>query len=302
MHNVTTDSITDAVLNHCTDTESDRLRFIFERLVHHLHDFARETDLTHEEWRTGIDFLTRTGEITTPNRNEFILLSDVLGLSSLVDMINSGPDATPSSALGPFHIMGAPDLAIGGDLKKDNPGDYVVVSGTVRDAEQKPVGGAVLEIWQTAPNGLYSNQDPEQSAFNLRARLKTGADGHYAFTTVRPCAYTVPDDGPVGEILHATGRHPWRPAHYHFIVFAPDHRTLVTELFPSDDAYIDDDAVFGVRRALTVPFKRHDDLADLPGGLEAADRITAPWYWVDFDFVLPRGQGGSAAPDGLSAQ
>ena len=193
MRNVTTDSITDAVVNLCADTSSDRLGFILERLLRHLHDFARETGLTHAEWRAGIDFLTGVGDMCDTERSEFILLSDVLGLSSLVDLINSAPGGTPSSALGPFHILGAPGLDVGGDLKQGNSGDDVVVSGVVRDGQQQPLGGAVLEIWQTASNGLYSNQDPDQSVFNLRARMQTGADGRYAFTTVRPRPYTVPD-------------------------------------------------------------------------------------------------------------
>jgi hydroxyquinol 1,2-dioxygenase len=295
MRTIDRNTITDAFLAYCAKDTNPRLRFVLERLVRHLHDFARETNLTHEEWRIGIDFLTRAGAITDAERNEFVLMSDVLGLSSLVDILNSGEGGTQTSVIGPFHIIGAPELPVGGDLKRDQEGDFVIVSGTVRDADGRPIKGAVLEIWQTALNGLYSNQDPDQPDFNLRARMTTDADGRYAFTTVRPAPYTVPDDGPVGDLLRATGREPWRPAHLHFIVIAKGYRTLVTELFPEDDPYIDQDAVFGVRDELTVRFVRHDDLSALPPGLAAADRIKPPFYSVDYDFVLVPGEGGSAA-------
>ncbi len=286
MRSVTKQTITQAFLDYCADGTDPRLKFVLESLVGHLHDFARETELTHAEWRKGIELLTKAGEISTPERNEFILLSDVLGLSSLVDMVHSPDDATNSSVLGPFHILGAPDLPVGGDLKQDNDGPTVAVSGRVTDKAGQPIEGAVLEIWQTADNGLYSNQDASQPDYNLRCRMTVGADGRYAFTTVRPAPYTVPDDGPVGELLHATGRHPWRPSHLHFIVVAEGYRTLVTEVFPDDDPWLDQDAVFGVREDLVMHYREQSDPAAAPAGLEAANRLTNPYYTVDFDFVL----------------
>jgi len=288
MRNVDQQSITQAFLDYCSNETDPRLRVILESLVTHLHDFAREVELTHEEWRTAIGFLTKAAEITTPERNEFILLSDVLGLSSLVDMIHSPPDATGSSVLGPFHILGAPDLPVGGDLKKDNDGDTVIVQGRVLTPDGEPISGAVLEIWQTAENGLYSNQDTAQPDYNLRARQVVSDDGRYSFTTVRPAPYTVPSDGPVGDLLRATGRHPWRPSHLHFIIEADGFRTLVTELFPDDDPYLDEDAVFGVRQDLTMHYTEHHDPADAPDGLEAAGRLTKPYYLIDFDFRLAK--------------
>lgn len=285
MRSVDQDTITEAFLGYCGATTDPRLRFVLESFVHHLHDFVREVDLTHAEWRKAIDLLTKAGEISSPERNEFVLFSDVVGLSSLVDMVNSPTGATPSSVLGPFHILGAPDLPVGGDLSSQNPGDLVVVRGRVTDLDGNPIAGAEMEIWQTADNGLYSNQDAAQPDFNLRGHLAVGNDGRYAFTTVRPAPYTVPDDGPVGELLRATGRHPWRPSHLHFIVTAAGHRDLVTEVFPDDDPYIDEDAVFGVREPLLVPYVRHDTVA-------AADQdgialpLTAPYFTVDFDFRL----------------
>jgi len=286
MRDVDQHSITQAFLDYCSEDTDPRLRFILERLTYHLHEFTREVELTHDEWRKSIEFLTKAGEITTAERNEFVLLSDVLGLSSLVDMIHSPPNATASSVLGPFHILGAPDLPVGGDLKQDNDGATVIVQGKVVTPEGAPIAGAVLEIWQTAENGLYSNQDAAQPEYNLRARQVVGDDGRYAFTTVRPAPYTVPSDGPVGELLRGTGREPWRPSHLHFIIKADGHHTLVTEVFPDDDPYLDSDAVFGVRSDLTMHYAEHHDPADAPDGLEAAGRLTKPYFRIDFDFRL----------------
>ncbi len=288
MRNVDQHSITQAFMDYCSEDTDPRLRFMLERLTHHLHAFAREVELTHEEWRAAIAFLTKCGEITTDERNEFILTSDVLGPSSLVDMTHSPPDATASSVLGPFHILGAPDLPVGGDLKQDNDGDTVIVQGKVLSPEGEPIHGAVLEVWQTAGNGLYSNQDAAQSDYNFRARQVVGSDGRYAFTTVRPAPYTVPSDGPVGDLLRATGREPWRPSHLHFIIKADGYRTLVTEVFPDDDPYLESDAVFGVRNELTMHYQEHHDHDDAPADLEAKDRLTTPFYRVDFDFRLAK--------------
>tara|TARA_R110000751_G_scaffold288076_4_gene393233 strand:- start:86195 stop:87073 length:879 start_codon:yes stop_codon:yes gene_type:complete len=286
MRNVTKDTLTQTFLDYCGAETSPRLRFVLENLVGHLHDSIRETELTHDEWRKAIELLTKAGEITTPQRNEFVLFSDVLGISSLVDMVNSRPEATSSSVLGPFHILGAPDLPFGGDLKRDNEGATVIVEGKVRDTQGKPIAGAVIELWQTAENGLYSNQDGAQPEYNLRASIKVGDDGAYALTTVRPSPYSVPDDGPVGELLRATGRHAWRPSHLHFIIKAPGYRSLVTEVFPSDDPYLDEDAVFGVREDLIMEYVEQNDTTGIPDAFEAKDKITAPYFRVDFDFVL----------------
>ncbi len=286
MRQVSKDTITQAFMGYCGPETSPRLRFLLERLVTHLHDFTKEVNLTHEEWQKAIEILYKAGEISNPQRNEFVLLSDVLGLSSLVDMVGSSPEATPSSVLGPFHILGAPDLPVGGDLKGDNEGATVIVGGTVKTPAGKPIKGAELEIWQTANNGLYSNQDEAQPDYNLRAHMKAGDDGRYLFTTIRPAPYTVPSDGPVGELLRATGRHPWRPSHLHFIVTAPGHQTLVTEVFPADDPYLDEDAVFGVREELVMTYREHTSLTDVPDGLAVGKEVTRPFYTVDFDFIL----------------
>lgn len=288
MRNVSTESITQAFLDYCGDDTSPRLKFVLEKFAHHLHDFVRETNLTHEEWRLGLELLQKAGDITDSERNEFVLFSDVLGLSSLVDMVHSPDGVTPSSVLGPFHILGAPDLPVGGDLKRDNDGATVIVQGVVQDQDGNPIKGAEIEIWQTADNGLYSNQDEGQSEYNLRGHMIVGDDGVYKLTTVRPAPYTVPNDGPVGELLKATGRHPWRPSHLHFIITAPGFRSLVTEVFPSDDPYLDNDAVFGVREKLIMEYVEKTDLSEVPEGLEIGQNVTMPFFKVDFDFVLAK--------------
>ncbi|MFK7994517.1 MAG: dioxygenase [Granulosicoccus sp.] len=287
MRTVSKESITQSFIDYMGDETDERLRFVLDSLVRHLHDFVRETELTHDEWRKGLELLFEAGNISSRERNEFVLFSDVLGMSSLVDMMHSPDGVTPSSVLGPFHVLGAPELAVGGDMRGDNEGSAVVVSGKVLGQDGSPIEGAILEIWQTAENGLYSGQDPEQTEYNLRARMTTGAEGSYLFSTVRPAPYTVPDDGPVGELLRATGRHPWRPSHLHFIVTAPGYKTLVTEVFPSDDPYLDQDAVFGVREKLIMEYQERHDHTELPDLLKIKNKLEGErYYTVDFNFVL----------------
>ncbi|MGE4111913.1 MAG: dioxygenase [Burkholderiales bacterium] len=287
MRSVDKDTITDAFIAYCAKSTEPRLKFVLSKLAAHLHAFAKEAELTHEEWQAAMDLLGRAGEISSPERSEFILFSDVLGLTSLVDMVNSGNGRTAYSNLGPFYIAGAPWLEVGGDMIGDNEGEQIVFYGRVIDAaSRKPVQGAVLDVWQTAANGLYSNQDPRQPDFNLRRRMKTDANGGYAFTTVRPAPYTVPEDGPVGEMLRATGRHPWRPAHYHFSISAEGLRPLVTEIFHDDDPYINDDPVFGVREELVVRPVMETGLSGIPYSLAAADRLKPPFYRINYEFLI----------------
>lgn len=288
MRNVTEETLTKAFLDYMSEDTDDRVKYLLTELATRLHGFIRDTGLTHDEWRKALELLFNAGQISDPERNEFVLFSDVLGVSSLVDIINSAEEGTPSSVLGPFHILGAPDVKVGADLKGDNEGDLVVVGGRVLDPEGNPIVGAELEIWQTADNGLYSGQDESQPDYNLRAHMVSDADGRYLFSTVRPAPYTVPDDGPVGQLLRATGRHPWRPSHLHFIATAEGHRTLVTEVFPSDDPYLDEDAVFGVREQLIMVYQERNDPSDLPDDLEIKDKIDGTFYVVDFDFILAK--------------
>ena len=286
MKDVSIDTITQAFLDYCSDDTDPRTMFVLQKMVEHMHAFAKETKLTHAEWARGLKFLTDAGKITDEERNEFVLISDVTGMSSLVDMIGSQHDGTSSSVLGPFHSVGAPLLPVGADLKKDNDGATVVIEGYVRDLDGNPVEGAMIELWQTAENGLYYAQDNATEDFNLCCSMKTGADGRYAMTTVKPAPYKVPDDGPVGELFRATGRTPWRPSHLHFIVQADGLQSLVTEVFANGDPYLNNDAVFGVRADLIMNYVESSDLDSLPDDLEVGRIVTLPYFKVDFDFIL----------------
>ena len=200
MRVVNKDNFTDVFMSYFGDDTDPRLREIMQSLASHLHNFARDVNLTHAEWLKGIQFLEASGQISDETRHEFVLLSDVLGLSSLVDMLHSDSRGTSSSVLGPFHIAGSPPLPFGGDMKRDFEGQVLVACGRVTDTDGNPITGAELDIWQTAPNGLYSSQDPAQDTYSFHGLQTTNADGRYAFTTVRPVSYPVPTDGPVGEL------------------------------------------------------------------------------------------------------
>ncbi len=286
MRSVNSDNITKTFLSYFGADTDPRLLEIMTSLATHLHDFAKETNLTHEEWQKGLSILREAGNITTPERDEFVLLSDVMGLSSLVDMINSSENGTSSSVLGPFHISNPPAMEMGADLRGNYEGELILVSGSVTDSNGSPIAGATLDIWQTAPNGLYSSQDPDQDTYSFHALFTTGADGKYSFTTVRPVSYTVPTDGPVGEILNATGRHPWRPSHLHYIVKAPGFRSLVTEVFPDDDPYLDQDTVFGVRDDLVMSYKPQPADTFPASGFALSGKVRESYSRVDFDLVL----------------
>ncbi|WP_299351559.1 dioxygenase [uncultured Shimia sp.] len=285
MRSVTKDNITDVFMGYLSQDTDPRMREVMGSLVRHLHDFARETNLTHDEWRTGIAFLEGCAAVESEDHHEFVLASDVLGLSSLVDMLHSTPSATSSSVLGPFHVSGAPPLEIGGDMKRHYGGPVLLVEGTIRDEAGNPIAGAELDIWQTAPNGMYASQDEEQDTYSFHGLMTVGDDGRYCFTTVKPVEYTVPSDGPVGDILSACGRHPWRPSHLHYIIKAPGHRTLVTEIFPEDDPYLDQDTVFGVRDDLVMTYHQKP-ASEFPDGLALSGKVTEPFLYVEFDVTL----------------
>ena len=283
MRDLTAETITEAVIGTIDKTQDPRFKQVLTSLIRHLHAFARDVELSPEEWATAMDFLWRAGQMSDDKRNEFILSSDLLGLSSLVDMIHSRPGTggTEFSLLGPFYQDDSPELAVGGDLIRDNEGQRLLVSGRVLSTADEPLAGAVLDIWQTAENGLYPAQDPTQPADNLRRKMHADGAGNYSFTTIRPQGYTVPDDGPMGEVLRATGRHAWRPAHLHFKVVAPGFAPLVTELYMSDDPYLDEDAVFGVRASLTPAMVLVDSTDEA-----ARHGLAAPFHRIDFDFKL----------------
>ena len=245
------DQLLDQVLAHFRYGD-ERERQVVHALLLHLHAFAREVDLTHDEWRRGVDFLAEVGRWSDAQRSEMGLLSDVSGLSSLVDLIASPPQATPGSVLGPFHRSDAPRLPNPADLMGEQPGTEVRLCGRVVDAAGAGIA-AEVDFWQSADNGLYPQQDPAQPEHNLRGRLDTDGDGRFELRTLLPRPYAVPTDGPVGALLHATGRTAMRPAHFHFIVGAAGQRTLTTEIFFAGDPYLASDAVFGVRPELIVP-------------------------------------------------
>ena len=288
MRNVTKDNITDVFASYIGKDTDPRLTEVMTSLAKHLHAFVRETGLTHAEWSKGIEMLEFAGEISDKERHEFVLLSDLLGVSSLVDMVNMVPGGTSSSVLGPFHIADAPPIPFGFDMKRHYGGEVLLATGVVQDQDGNPIEGADLDIWQTAPNGLYSSQDAEQDTYSFHGIQTTGADGRYGFTTVKPVSYEVPVDGPGGVLLNATGRHAWRPSHLHFIAKADGFRTLVSEVFADDDPYLDEDAVFGVREDLVMNYVEHP--ADtFPDGYDLSGTITKPYQRVDFDLVLVKG-------------
>ncbi|MFZ5959548.1 intradiol ring-cleavage dioxygenase [Pseudomonas knackmussii] len=268
-------------------TANPRLRQLVQSLVRHLHAFASEVELTEAEWFEGIRFLTATGQKCDGLvRQEFILLSDVIGLSMLVDAINhrAAEHVTESTVFGPFYIAGMPERGHGENMAF-SPGVPALVTGRVLDADGRPVVGALLDVWQTAENGMYSGQDEAQPQGNLRGRYRTDAEGRYAIRTIVPVSYPIPTDGPVGQLLAATGRHPWRPAHLHFMIEAAGQRTLVTHLFNHDDPYLDSDAVFGVKDSLRVVYEPCGTDHALAAEFDFAEEFRLARY----DFVLERG-------------
>ncbi len=282
MKNLTEGNITDAVIKAIEGTQDARAKEVMTSLIRHLHSFVKEVQLTQDEWETAIDYLYNTGQISGPTRNEFVLTSDTLGISSLVDIINSNPDGgTEASVLGPFYIEGSKMVEVGADLIGDSEGEPTVVSGTVRTLGGEPIADAMIDLWQTAANGLYENQDPEQPENNLRCRMLTNEDGYYQFSTIKPVSYKVPTDGPVGVMLNLQGRHAWRPSHLHFKVSADGHRNVITEVFDEADEYIEEDAVFGVRKSLAIPYTKISEPSE-------AERfgVPSPFYRVEFDFEL----------------
>lgn len=287
MRNVTQDNITDVFMSYISDDANPRLREVMGGLVKHLHAFAKEVNLTHAEWQMGVEFLERSGHMCDKDRHEFVLLSDVLGMSSLVDLINTKPGGTSSSVLGPFHVSGAPDLPIGGDLRGDFDAQVLISQGVVKDVDGNPIKGATVDIWQTAPNGLYASQDEDQGTYSFHGIQTTGADGRYAFTTVKPVEYEVPTDGPIGEFFEACGRHAWRPSHLHFIIKADGYQSLVTEVFAEDDQYLDQDTVFGVRDDLVMAYKTMP-AGSFPDGFALSGQVDDAYLTVDFDLTLVR--------------
>lgn len=272
MRNLNQDTITQAVIARFAGTPDARLKELMTSLVQHLHAFAREVKLTEEEWLAGIEFLTATGQKCDDRRQEFILLSDTLGLSMLtVAMNNDKPQGcTEATVFGPFHVEGAPHYEHGADVANGAAGEPCIVRGRVLGLGGEAVAGAVVEVWQADAEGNYDVQYPDLVQHRARGVLTSGTDGRFHFRSIVAEAYPIPVDGPVGDMLRATKRHPWRPAHLHFMITAPGYEKLVTHVFRSGDRYLDSDAVFGVRQSLVADWVRQ------PDGV----------YSLDFDFVL----------------
>ncbi|MGW0038063.1 dioxygenase family protein [Gordonia sp. NPDC003376] len=264
------EALAEAVLESFERTENPRLKEVLQSLTRHLHAFAVEIDLTFEEWETAIDFLTRTGHTSDDVRQEFILLSDVLGVSMLVETLNDieTPDATESTVLGPFHMVESPKRELGENISPSSIGQTCVVHGTVRDEDGTPVPGAAVDVWQADALGFYDVQQPDsQPLGNGRGLFTTDDEGRFAFESIVPAHYPIPTDGPVGELLAATGRHAYRPAHIHFIVTAPGFRELTTHIFVDGSEYIDSDAVFAVKESLIRDFVPRPAGTDNPCGV-----------------------------------
>jgi hydroxyquinol 1,2-dioxygenase len=276
IRNFSEKTLTAEVLKRVGRAPDKRTRQIMQSLVKHLHAFVREVRPTQEEWFQGIQFLTKTGHMCDDRRQEFILMSDTLGVSMLVDFINYGKvkkgkmRATESTVLGPFFVEGAPEMPLGANIAQPGtPGEPCLVTGTVRDLKGKPVAGATIDVWEGGADGLYDVQKPDGT--NLRARFRSDAEGRFHFKCITPVSYPVPHDGPVGKMLVACGRHPMRPGHLHFVIEAPGCDKLVTHLFVKGDKYLDSDAVFGVKQSLIVNYGRKN----------AAGEATC-----NYDFVL----------------
>jgi hydroxyquinol 1,2-dioxygenase len=283
MRDLAGDRLTNEVLTCFDGATTARFRTVMQSLVRHLHAFAHEVNLTEDEWAAGIEFLTRTGQTCTDTRQEFILLSDTLGLSTQVVGINhpAQAGATESTVVGPFFVPNAPLYRNGDDLANGAPGEPCFVSGQVRSIGGEPLAGAHLEVWQADDEGLYDVQRESLSGAQNRGQLDTDEQGRYWFWSVKPVPYPIPYDGPVGAMLTAAGRSPMRPAHIHFRITKPGYAPLITHVFVAGDRYLDADAVFGVKESLIATFARHE-----PGFAPDGSELSQPFYTVQYDFVL----------------
>jgi catechol 1,2-dioxygenase len=282
------------------ETPDPRLKQVMTSLVHHLHAFVKDVELTEEEWGTAIAFLTRTGQLCDDVRQEFILLSDVFGVSMLVETINhrTGGTSTESTVLGPFHMVESPPRELGENIALDGKGEPCLVTGQVTGPDGGPLAGALVDVWQANDDGFYDVQQPGiQPERNLRGLFTADEQGRFWFRSIVPRYYPIPDDGPVGELLAATERHPNRPAHIHFIVTAPNHRPVTTHLFVEGSPYIDSDAVFGVKESLIREFPVVDD----PARAEEVG-LPNPFRTVHFDVALLRADQAPAAAQPAEVQ
>jgi protocatechuate 3,4-dioxygenase beta subunit len=285
--------LTEAVLAETERTDNPRLQEIMRSLVRHLHDFAREVRLTEEEFNAGINIVTRLGHLTTPSHNEVRLMAGSLGLSTLVCLMNNGEDGKPTSAnlLGPFWRQGSPTMKNGESIVRSHTdGPPLFFTGHVVDSSGKPVAGAEVDVWHASPVGLYENQDPEQAEWNLRGKFHSDENGLFAFRSVKPSGYPVPMGGPVGDLLTALKRHPFRPAHLHALIYKPGYKTIASQLYSHDDPMLDTDAQFGVVQTLVGTYVRHEDEP------APAPDVDEPWYSLEHTFMIERGEAWLPTP------
>ncbi|CAN1560417.1 chlorocat_1_2, chlorocatechol 1,2-dioxygenase [Rhabdaerophilaceae bacterium] len=287
------EDVTVAVLQAMADTPDARLREIMASLVKHLHAFARDVRLTEPEWEHAVGIVTRLGQATNNEHNEVVLASDAIGLSTLVCLLNNGDAGnteTAAALLGPFWRMHSPKTEHGGCIvRSPTPGSALFASCLVRNSLGQPLEGVEVDVWQASPAGMYENQDESQADMNLRGKFVTGSDGRFSFRSVRPAGYPVPVHGPVGDLLRAQGRHPYRPAHLHFLLYREGYKTLVTQVFVDDDQYLETDVVFGVTRGLVGQFESQT------GSAPAAD-VAGEWFSLAHTFVMEPGEASLPMP------
>ena len=285
--------VTDAVLEAVVRAEDPRLREILLALVRHLHGFVREVRLSEREFQEATRIIAALGQKTTPAHNEVVLMAGSLGVSSLVCLLNNGNDGqteTQANLLGPFWRDDQPPTASGDTLvRSPTPGPGLTVRVSIEDDGGHPVAGAEVDVWHSSPEGLYENQDPKQAKMNLRGRFVSDQAGRLHFRSVKPSGYPIPVDGPVGQLVKATGRHNYRPAHLHFMIYKPGFKTLISQIYLPDDPHLDSDVQFGVTRALIGDYVRHDEPSPEPN-------LGIPWYSLDQRFRLERGDAGRPAP------
>jgi catechol 1,2-dioxygenase len=282
------EEVTPTVLRAMAGADNARLRTVMEAFVRHMHAFAQEVKLTEAEYDLGIDFLNRIGQATHDSHNEGILFADAIGFSTLVCLLNNGnagATETAAALLGPFWRANSPKTENGGSIvRSPTPGPELFVECEIVDVSGRPLAGVEVDVWQSSPVGLYENQDDTQADMNLRGKFTTDDVGRFSFRSVKPAGYPVPTDGPVGDLLRAQNRHPYRPAHIHFLGFKPGRKTLITQVFVDDDEHLESDVVFGVTRALVGDYRRHDQ------GEPPATGVRPPWYTLKYRFVMESGE------------
>ncbi len=280
------EDVTNVVVDAFKNTADARVREILIALVKHLHAFARDVHLTEEEFQTAVNYVIQLGQRTNNTHNEAVLMSGSLGFSTLICLLNNGNKGqteTTANLLGPFWRMNSPRTENGGSIvRSPTPGPALFVNAVVRDQAGKPIAGAEVDVWHSSPEGFYEQQDPKQVPMNLRGKFMTDAEGRFSFRSVKPAGYPIPIDGPVGDLVRATGRHHYRPAHLHFLIFKEGFKTLISQIYVNDDERLESDVQFGVTRALIGNFVRHD-------GPAPASDVTGEWYSLDQAFAMEPG-------------